>query len=308
MVLMQNNVPAFRSSGDLLADQRYAYAKAAVEAGDHAEAAEILAQVLELVPHWAPALFMLGIAEDKLSRRREAISAFEQAAELDVRDELGAGLQLARLGARPAPPAAAEAYVQRLFDQYAGHFERHLLGTLAYRAPALLLEKVSALEPGGFSSVLDLGCGTGLCGVAFRAKAKVLCGVDLSSGMIEEARAKAIYDRLDVASIEGFLAAEPAESADLLLAADVLVYIGDLLGVFSGAARVLIPGGLFAFTVQSGEDGFTLGPDLRFAHAPAYIEKETAENGLRIVAMESAVTRQDAGQDVQGLVIIAQKA
>jgi predicted TPR repeat methyltransferase len=305
---MQNNVPAFRSSGDLLADRRYAYAKAAVEAGDHAEAVEILGQVLELVPHWAPALFMLGIAEDKLLHRREAISAFEQAAELDVRDELGAGLQLARLGARPAPPAAAEAYVRRLFDQYAVHFERHLVGTLAYRAPALLLEAVSAIEPGVFSSALDLGCGTGLCGVAFRPKARRLCGVDLSPGMIEEARAKAVYDRLEVAGIETFLAAEPEESADLLLAADVLVYIGDLSGVFSGAGRGLMPGGLFAFTVQAGEDGFGLGPDLRFAHAPAYIEKETAKSGLRIVAMESAVTRQDAGHDVQGLVIIAQKA
>jgi predicted TPR repeat methyltransferase len=302
---MQNNIPAFRSSGDLLADRRYAYAKAAVEAGDHAEAVEILNQVLDLAPHWAPALFMLGIAEDKLSHREEAIRALERAAELDVRDELGAGLQLARLGARPAPPAAAEAYVQKLFDQYAVHFERHLVGTLAYRAPALLLEAVSALRQGPFSNVLDLGCGTGLCGAAFRSKSLRLTGVDLSPGMIEEARAKAVYDRLEVASIEAFLAAEPAGGADLLLAADVLVYIGDLAPVFSAAARILCADGLFALTVQSGDTGYQLGPDLRFAHAPAYIEKEAANSGLRIIKMESAVTRQDAGHDVQGLIVIA---
>jgi predicted TPR repeat methyltransferase len=229
------------------------------------------------------------------------------AAELDTRDELGAALQLARLGARPAPPAAAAAYVQTLFDQYAAHFEQHLVGMLAYRAPALLFDAVWAIRPEPFSSVLDLGCGTGLCGVAFRAKARRLCGVDLSPGMIEEARAKGIYDRLDVASLEAFLAEEPPASADLLLAADVLVYIGDLEPIFSAAARVLSAKGLFAFTVQSGDDGFKLGPDLRFAHAPAYIAKITAKSGLRIIKMDSAVTRQDGGHDVEGLVVIAER-
>jgi predicted TPR repeat methyltransferase len=311
--LTQNSIPAFRSSGDLLADRRYAYAKAAVEAEDYAEAADILQQVLELVPHWAPALFMLGIAEDKLMHREEAIRALESAAALDIRDELGASLHLARLGARPAPRTAAEAYVQKLFDQYAVHFEKHLLGMLAYRAPALLLETVLAIRSGPFAHVLDLGCGTGLCGAAFRVHAQRLSGADLSPGMIEEARAKAIYDRLDVASLDTFLAAEAPESADLVLAADVFVYIGDLAPVFSGAARVLKPEGLFAFTVQRTpaehkHEGFVLGPDLRFAHAPAYIEEQLRKAGLRVITMESAVTRQDGGQDVEGLAVAAGRA
>ncbi len=97
------------------------------------------------------------------------------------------------------------------------------------------------------------------------------------------------------------------ESADLLLAADVLVYIGDLSAVFSGAARVLSARGLFAFTVQQAEDAFALGPDLRFAHAPAYIEAEAGKAGLRILKMEAAVTRQDGNRDVPGLVVVAQK-
>jgi predicted TPR repeat methyltransferase len=305
---MRNHIPAFRSSGDLLADRRYAYAKAAVEEGQHAEAVEILEQVLEIAPHWAPALFMLGIAEDKLSHRDRAIRALEQAAELDAQDELGARLQLARLGARPAPAAAAEAYVQRLFDQYAIHFERHLVGMLAYRGPALLLPVVSAIRPEGFAQVVDLGCGTGLCGAAFKPLAQTLCGVDISPGMIEEARAKKIYDRLEAASIEVFLRAERAESIDLLLAADVLVYIGDLAPLFADAARVLTPDGLFAFTAQRAEAGFQLGADLRFAHAPAYIEAEAARSGLRIMTLDHAVARQDDGHDVSGLVVVAQRA
>lgn len=304
----QDNFPIFRSSGDMLADRRYAYAKAAIEDEAYGEAVEILGQVLELAPYWPPALFMLGIAEDKLSHREAAIQALELAAALDAKDELGAGLHLARLGARPAPAAAAEAYVQRLFDQYAKHFDEHLVGMLAYRAPALLLETVSGIRPGVFSSVLDLGCGTGLCGIAFRAKAKTLCGVDLSPRMIEEAGAKVVYDRLAVASIEAFLAAEPAASADLLLAADVLVYIGDLAPVAAAAAHVLCQGGLFAFTVQRGDDGFQLGADLRFAHAPSYIEGAMTESGLKIVKMSEAVTRQDAGHDVPGLVVVAKRS
>jgi len=306
--LKQGQISAFRSSGDLLADRRYAYAKAAIEDGDHAGAVDILRQVLELVPHWAPALFMLGIAEDKLQHRDEAVWALERAAELDFQDELGAGLQLARLGARQAPRAAGEAYVQSLFDQYAVHFEKHLVGILAYRAPALLLEAVLAIQAGPFASVVDLGCGTGLCGAAFRPRAKLLRGVDLSPGMIEEARAKSVYDRLEVSNIETFLDAQPDASADLLLAADVFVYIGDLSAIFSAASRVLIPGGLFAFTLQRTDEGYRLQADLRFAHAPAYIEDLAVQSGLKIVTMQPAVTRQDAGQDVQGLLAVAQKA
>jgi predicted TPR repeat methyltransferase len=306
--LQSSQTASFRSSGDLLADRRYAYAKAAVEDGASAEAAEILQQVLELVPHWAPALFMLGIAEDKLSHRAEAIRAFESAAALDIQDELGAGLQLARLGVRPAPATASEAYVQNLFDQYAVHFERHLVGTLGYCAPALLRDAVMRVRTGQFSSVVDLGCGTGLCGAAFKPCARGLTGVDLSPGMIEEARAKAIYDRLEVANVEAFLAVEPAASADLLLAADVFVYIGDLEPVFKAAARVLTLDGLFAFTLQQAENGFQLGADLRFAHAPAYIEAEMAKAGLRIMTMQSAVTRQDAGHDVPGVTVVAGRA
>jgi predicted TPR repeat methyltransferase len=307
MTSKQGRSAAFRSSGDLLADRRYAYAKAAMEAADYEEAAEILEQALELVPHWAPALFLLGIAEDKLSHRANAISALERAAALDIHDELGASLQLTRLGARPTPPAATEAYVQSLFDQYAVHFEKHLVGTLGYRAPAVLLEAVLAVRREPFSQVLDLGCGTGLCGAAFRPHARKLCGVDLSSGMIDEARAKAIYDRLDVASIEAFLDAEPSTSADLVLAADVFVYIGDLAPIFQATARVLVSAGLFAFTLQQADEGYKLGHDLRFAHAPAYIEAEAARCGLGIIKMEAAVTRQDEGRDVQGLVVVAKK-
>ncbi len=306
--MKQASISTFRSSGDLLADRRYAYAKAAVEDEDYAGAADILRQVLDLVPHWAPALFMLGIAEDKLQHRDEAIRALEQAADLDFRDVLGAGLQLARLGARPAPRAAAEAYVQSLFDQYAPHFEQHLVGVLSYRAPALLLKAVSAIRTDPFAAVLDLGCGTGLCGAAFKPLAKSLCGVDLSPGMIEEARAKAVYDRLEAANIEAFLHAEPDASADLLLAADVFVYIGDLTPIFRAAGRVLMPNGLFAFTLQHTDEGYKLQADLRFAHAPAYIEELAARSGLRILTMQPAVTRQDAGQDVQGLLVVAQKA
>ncbi len=306
--MKQIQISAFRSSGDLLADRRYAYAKAAVDDEDYAGAADILRQVLDLVPHWAPALFMLGIAEDKLQHHEEAICALERAADLDFKDELGARLQLARLGARPAPHAAAEAYVQSLFDQYAVHFEQHLVGVLAYRAPALLLEAVSVIRTDPFASVLDLGCGTGLCGAAFKPLAKFLCGVDLSPGMIEEARAKSVYDRLEVSNIKAFLEAEPDASADLLLAADVFVYIGDLAPIFSAASRVMMPGGLFAFTLQQTDEGYKLQADLRFAHAPGYVGELADRSGLKIFTMQPAVTRRDAGQDVQGLLVVAQKA
>jgi predicted TPR repeat methyltransferase len=296
-----------RSSGDLLADQRYAYARAAAEDGDYAAAADLFEQTLELVPDWPAAWFALGEAFEKLKNRDKAVEAFTRALAIDPADELGAALHLARLGAQKTPRAASDNYVRSLFDQYAERFDTHLTEKLAYRAPALLADAVAGLNKAPFDHVIDLGCGTGLCGAAFRGDARLLTGVDLSSRMIETARAKGLYDRLEVQNLVPFLDAEPQESASLLLAADVLVYIGDLAPLFAVAASVLARGGLFAFTVQRGEGGYMLGPDVRYAHAPIYVAATAAAMGFRTVHLDTASTRKDAGRDVPGLVVVVER-
>src|SRR5277367_4424680 len=182
---MSETGPLFVSSGDLIADRRYKWAIDHASRGDFAGAADILGQTVELAPAFATAWFALGAIRDRLG----AIAAFEKARAADPNDYHGARLQLARLGSGEAAPAMSETYVRRLFDQYAGRYDAALTERLAYRGPALLRDAVEQQmratgRPLHFPSMLDLGCGTGLGGAAFRAIADRLVGVDLSPAMI----------------------------------------------------------------------------------------------------------------------------
>jgi predicted TPR repeat methyltransferase len=299
------------SSGDLRADRRFLHGQASAAAGDHAAAAELFAQCLELAPDWAAAWFALGEARERLGEREAALAAYGHAAAGDPHDVLGASLALARLGAAPVPESAAPAYVARLFDQYAPRFDAHLVEGLFYRAPALLHDAARSVcertnRPMHFGRALDLGCGTGLAGAAFRACVDRLEGIDLSEGMIAEARAKGLYDALYVADAVGHLHATPARAFDLILAADVLVYIGDLAPLFREAARVLTDGGLFAFTTETHDGtGYTVSPDARFAHARGHVEASAAAAGLDICVLEKASTRRNKNIEAPGLICVA---
>ena len=308
-----NSCPLFVSSGDLVSDRRY---KAAVELagrGDFAAAADVLAQTVEAAPSFATAWFALGAIRDRLGDRDGAVAAFSAASRADPDDYHGARLQLARLGAGETAPAMSEPYLRRLFDQYAGRYDAALTEHLDYRGPALLRDAVqSALHhmgrPLSFSLLLDLGCGTGLAGAVFRPFAVRLVGVDLSAAMIARAESKGDYDRLVVGSLAAFLAEEIAISAryDLVVAADVFVYVSDLAPVLATIARVMAPNGIVAFTVETHSgDGVALLPTLRFAQGERYLRNVIAAAGLNLFTLESAAIRTEKGTPVNGLVLVA---
>jgi predicted TPR repeat methyltransferase len=308
-----NGGPLFVSSGDLVSDRRY---KAAVELaarGDFAAAADVLTQTVEAAPGFATAWFALGAIRDRLGDRDGAVAAFRAASGADPDDYHGARLQLVRLGAGPGTPAMTEPYVRRLFDQYAGRYDAALTEHLNYRGPALLRDAVtSALERSGrpmhFASLLDLGCGTGLAGQVFRPFAGRLVGVDLSAAMIARAEAKGDYDWLVVGNLAAFLSDEIAKDGkyDLVLAADVFVYVNELAPIFVDIARVLAPRGVAAFTVETHSGaGVALLPTLRFAHGEAYLRDAVAAAGLKLLTLERATIRTEKGTPVAGLVVVA---
>ena len=292
-----------------LADRRFAWAKALTVEGDHAAAADLLGQVIELVPNWAPAWAALAETCERLDRREEALAAWQQAAARDPGGRLGAGWRSARL-AGAAPAEMPDAYVRALFDDYAPRFERHLVGTLQYCGPQLLSTALAAAAPDRtFVQALDLGCGTGLMARALRARVEAFDGVDLSSKMIEAAGRTGLYRELRSGSLIDALTEADAGRYDLVTAADVLVYVGDLEPVMSGVRRVLAPGGLFAFTAQEAVDRscFTLGTDLRFAHARSYVEAGIIAAGLELVSMVDGSVRIESGIAVPGLVGVARQ-
>ena len=304
------------SSGDLLADRRYRYAEACLADGDHAGAADLAEQALEIAPRYAPAWLLLGRAREGLAARGDdpalraaATRAYACALDIDPDDTLGVRAHLVRLGGGNGLPALSPAYIRALFDDYAPRFERHLVGGLGYVGPELIRDALAA-EPARFAVALDLGCGTGLVGATIRDRVGHLTGIDLSPGMLALARTKThhgrpLYDRLVEGDLLTFLAAEPPACADLCLAADVLIYVADLVPVLAEIARVLRPGGLAAFTVQShdGDDG-VLGVDGRYAHADAHIAAAASEAALEIVLLRAADVRREAGRPVPGRVAV----
>ena len=214
---MTDTGPLFASSGDLIADRRYRWALDLAARGELAGAADVLIQTVALAPAFAAAWAALGALRDQLGDQSGAIAAFEAARNFDPQDFHGARLHLARLGAGDAAPRMTDAYVRRLFDQYAARYNTALTEQLAYRGPELLRRAVDAvmMTAAGramrFGAMLDLGCGTGLCGAAFRPHADWLAGVDLSPAMIAQATVKGLYDRLVTGKLEAFLAARGGE-------------------------------------------------------------------------------------------------
>src|ERR1700722_6392663 len=294
------------AADDLIAERRFAYAKAAADEGDWGAAAELFEQALERTPHWAAAWFALGEAREKLCDLDAAARAFRETLVADPADAQGAMARLALIGRGEAPDALTAAYVARLFDEYAPRFDKHLTDNLGYRAPALIVEALSAIASDRrFASAVDLGCGTGLMGEALQGRVDHLTGIDLSAAMITKARDRGIYDRLGGGDPAAMLDRDPPGVPDLIVAADAIVYVGDLAPLFAAVARALTSDGLFAFSVDTRVGGgFKLEPTMRFAHSRSYVETKAREVGLRPLLVQSASTRREAGADAPGLICV----
>jgi predicted TPR repeat methyltransferase len=304
---------ALISSGDLIADRRYRFGRDLASRGDLSAAADLFAQAVEAAPEFAATWFALGETRAKLGDGAGAAAALREALRIDPGDRHGAALHLARLGAADPSTAMSPSYVRGVFDQYAARFDDALVEGLAYRGPQRLLEAVGrarAVSAPGFGAMLDLGCGTGLAGAAFRTKVRHLTGIDLSPGMIAEARAKGIYNRLQTGELAEFLAVERSASRryDLVVAADVFVYLFDLGPVVRAVADVLSPGGLFAFTVETHDgDGVDLGAELRYRHGVAHVRAAVLSAPLQLLELAPVTTRIESGGPVAGLLAVAMR-
>ena len=275
--------------------------------GQIEEATAAFRRAIAINPAHAEAYVQLGIMLKKLGKAPEAEQAFREA--LRIRpDHAEAGYFLATLGGVTAPPTAPVEYVAQLFDQYAETFDAELVGKLQYHIPEAMLDAIQTVLAGRRNlDVLDLGCGTGLCGPLFRPLARTLTGVDLAPKMIAKARAREVYDDLELGDLTTALHSR-AGTLDLVIAADVFVYIGELETVFDATAKALRPGGLFAFSVESAKaeegDGYVLRGSGRYAHAPIYITTLAFRSGFGPGLSKEVCIRLDGNQPIAGMLYV----
>ncbi len=223
----------------------------------------------------------------------------------------------------------------RRFDLFED-FDLHLRGRLAYRGPELLAQVVASVRPREPAPwiVIDLGCGTGLVGAAVRSQARELIGVDLAPMMVERARALGIYDQLLVGDAIATLAmlAQSGRTVDLVLAGDMLPYLGDCAPLFAAVRSILRPGGVLACTAEAaseagdpgevdqahhakhaedadaGRPGWILQGSRRFAHTGRYLAETVTAAGFDAVLLQKEVIRSENGLPVEGHVLAARLA
>lgn len=290
------------SSGDLLADRRAHYADMLAASGDRGAAVDLMADALTLAPDWVAGWFRLGELAESAGLPEPARTGFARALLLDPADRLGATLRLDLLRCVSLTETMPVAFVEALFDQYAPRFESSLVAQLQYSVPQNL---AAALPDRHFEHALDLGCGTGLMGAALRDRCTRLTGWDISEGMLAEAAAKGVYN--DLARRDLNLLAQELAQYDLIVAADVFIYLGALEAIVAWAALALRPGGILAFSCEAheGEGPMSLRPSRRYAHKAEYIQNLLAQAGLGPTELVPLVIRQDRGADVAGFLTIS---
>jgi predicted TPR repeat methyltransferase len=287
---------------DRSARWRVSHGQCLMRLGRAPQALAALDRALQLDPSFAAAWSTRGSLLREMQRPDAAAESFERAIAHGADRELHAYyLAAVRSGSTTVPATAPRQYVEALFDDYAAEFQGHVVQALGYRGHEVLLQPIVA-SGRRFRAALDLGCGTGLCAALLRTCCEVVDGVDISGRMLEQARRLGIYRELVHADLADFLAAA-SQRAELVVAADVLIYVGELAGVFDGVARILEPGGLFAFSIELPTDGSDLQllPSLRYAHSERSVRRLAAQHGFEVDHLQAAPIRHEQSKPVPGL-------
>jgi predicted TPR repeat methyltransferase len=271
------------------------------------EAALCFSKVITLRPRHPDARRLLALAYYTLGEVDKAVGVFEEWLR-DEPDDPIARHMLAACSGRDVPQRASDAFIEKTFDSFAASFDAKL-AKLSYRAPALVAAMLAdtGVTASRSLDVLDVGCGTGLCGPLVGPYARRLVGVDLSERMLDQARAREVYDELVRGELTAYLR-DHTGAFDVIVSADTLVYFGSLEEVVAVAENALRAPGWLIFTVEElggGDDtDYAISPTGRYRHARAYVERVLAGGRLRSEIVPAEL-RLEAGEPVPGLVVRA---
>jgi predicted TPR repeat methyltransferase len=280
--------------------------------GDRDKARASFEQALHHKPANADTHYNLGVLCSDSGNNSEAALHFRRCLDLDPDDSRGVRMLLAHLGLQTAPERTSEAQLLNIYAVRSRFWDRDS----SYFAHVLVAEGLQQQGARGNLDILDIGCGTGLVGTRVRHLAGRLDGVDLSPAMLEKARDKKIYDRLDRSDLVSFMSGHE-ESYDAVLGAAALIHFGDLEAVFQAAAACLRGGGLFVFTLLSNEAGeadFAVAASDKLAqsgcytHSEGYLERLAPACGFSLQTLNEVIHEQDSdGNPVPGLVVVLRR-
>lgn len=269
-------------------------------------------QALHYRPGNADTHYSLGTLYDEAGAPQDAARHYLRCLESDPGDSRGVRILLARLGRTAPPPRTSQVQLEKIYQVRARFWDQES----SYFAPRLVAEALKRHAGSRALDILDLGCGTGLVGAQIRPLAQQLSGVDISSAMLEKARAKNVYDRLEQADILAFLSGQ-ADRYDAVTAAATLIHFGDLHPIVQATARRLRAEGLFVFTLfpnQTGSADFAVAASGRlaqsgcFAHSPGYVKRLAEESGFSVRMLEQVIHEHDQDdKPVSGLLAVLKK-
>lgn len=281
---------------------------------DEAEAS--CRRALQIKPDYANAYGTLGEVLRDQGKLDEALACFQQKARLMPGDD-AVQHQIASMIGKNTERAPVQ-YIEKVFDDYADRFDTHLQQVLKYEVPEKLVSLITGhvALPVEKWDVLDMGCGTGLVGLAIAPFARQLTGVDLSAKMLGKARARNIYQRLERLDILTMMRGEKTSSYDVVVAADVFIYLGRLDEIVSEIKRLLRPSGVFAFSIealemvpsrevkQDAQREYQLENTGRYTHSVDYITRLASNNGFLAKEMLTTQIRLEHGEPVNGHLVL----
>ncbi len=276
--------------------------------GDGLRAQSCFERALELDANCLNAHWLMGELFSRRGETETALAHYRRCVEI-APDRSGPAYMIAALGGADMPDRAPDDYVAAFFDWYADHFDTHLTERLNYTGPEKVADALRAARRDKLGDVLDLGCGTGLSGLALADHCERLTGVDLSEAMLARAGQTGVYDELVQGEILDILMSRKPSTFDAAVAADVLVYIGALEALLGRVHEVLRAGGVFVASFEEADTGedWQLGSAGRYRHAVPYLERTGLGAGFSNTTVRATSLREEYGEPVSSLLAVFEK-
>jgi len=266
--------------------------------------------LLTLSPEHAQAHHNLATLYLHLNDKKSALQHYQKTCDLNPNNQTAQHMTQALQG-KTLEKGAPHEYTRALFDQYAYTYEQHVNDTLQYQVPKQLRSMLNEVAHQKITpwKVLDLGCGTGLCAPYFSDIADKLYGVDLSPQMVDVATQKNVYYKLAVSDIIDYLK-KSTEVFELIIAADVFIYFGELKTVFQSIHQKLKVQQYFTFSIEQlidSNQNYHITETGRYRHQAKYIQALCQEIGFELMTEKEDTIRYQEEQPIAGLLYLLQK-